>query len=248
MDKLTKLCILFFLTTTATAAPEDTRWYQVEIIVFKNLDVFAGGSENWDHARVPVDYPMGSSTLETYKLVPKNQLNLQGAKNFLDKHRNYQVLTHLGWIQPAYSSDTAAPVRVTGGTTIEIQKQEPDRTELLFYQQDPLEQPDQSPTNLHQLEGFVTLMVNRYIHLEVNLALREYEHESSHVEVIEMEPTEVDLVDELGAGLYHYQLLHQRRIRTGEIHYFDHPLFGVIAQVNLAMAPDAITDALQGAP
>ncbi len=248
MHKLTRFCFLLFLAATVSAAPEERRWYQVELVVFKNLDVFAGASENWNYARVPVDYPLGSSTLEKYLSTPKNQLNLQGTVNFLNKHRNYQVLVHRGWIQPAYSSDTAAPVRVTGGTAIEIQARKPDRTDLPFYQQDPLEEIIEAPSYLNQLEGFITLMVNRYIHLEINLTLREYEQESASVEVIEIEPEETGLVDELGARMYHYQLLHQRRVRTGEIHYFDHPKFGVIAQVNPAMPPDPLPDRLQQAP
>jgi hypothetical protein len=35
-----------------------------------------------------------------------------------------------------------------------------------------------------------------------------------------------------------YRLSERRRIRSGELHYFDHPRFGVIARVTPYQAPD----------
>ena len=43
-----------------------------------------------------------------------------------------------------------------------------------------------------------------------------------------------------------YVLDEKRRVRSGELHYFDHPMFGVIAQVNPYAAP--ATDSPVDAP
>ena len=67
------------------------------------------------------------------------------------------------------------------------------------------------------LEGTITLVRERFLHLAVDLVLQST-----------------------------YVLDEKRRVRSGELHYFDHPMFGVIAQVNPYKAP--ATDSPVDAP
>ena len=62
------------------------------------------------------------------------------------------------------------------------------------------------------LEGTITLVRERFLHLVVDLALQST-----------------------------YVLEEKRRVRSGELHYFDHPVFGVIAEVNSHAAPAPAT-------
>ncbi len=57
----------------------------------------------------------------------------------------------------------------------------------------------------HELDGSITLLREHYLHLAIDLALR-------------------------SSGTL-YRLDEARRIRSGELHYFDNPRFGVIARV-----------------
>jgi hypothetical protein len=59
-----------------------------------------------------------------------------------------------------------------------------------------------------QLDGTVTLVRERFLHLDVDLVLQSV-----------------------------YALDETRRVRSGERHYFDHPMFGVIAEVTPYSAP-----------
>jgi hypothetical protein len=59
-----------------------------------------------------------------------------------------------------------------------------------------------------QLDGTVTLVRERFLHLDVDLVLESI-----------------------------YTLDETRRVRSGERHYFDHPMFGVIAEVTPYSAP-----------
>ena len=59
-----------------------------------------------------------------------------------------------------------------------------------------------------QLDGTVTLVRERFLHLDVDLVLQSI-----------------------------YSLDETRRMRSGERHYFDHPMFGVIAEVTPYSAP-----------
>jgi hypothetical protein len=64
------------------------------------------------------------------------------------------------------------------------------------------------------LDGTITLLRERFLHLDVDLVLQ-----SS------------------------YSLDERRRVRSGELHYFDHPMFGVIAEVNPYEPPEPATPA-----
>ena len=75
------------------------------------------------------------------------------------------------------------------------------------------------------VEGNIRLVLERYLHLDVDLLQ----------------------LSARGAGAVGsapvYQLKEQRRIRSGELHYFDHPRFGMIARVTPYAAPEAATAA-----
>jgi hypothetical protein len=70
-----------------------------------------------------------------------------------------------------------------------------------------------------ELDGTVTLVRERFLHLNVDLVLQST-----------------------------YSLDEKRRLRSGERHYFDHPMFGVIAEVNPYVPPEPATPASETAP
>ena len=111
----------------------------------------------------------------------------------------YQPLLHLGWIQPTEGAAEAVPYR--------------------FSIKD---------SQHNDLSGSITLYKERYLHLELDLALS-------------------PAIDEYGVGSDFYtrgsidqmriaggrlhKLAQSRRVRAPSSHYFDHPLFGVIVRI-----------------
>ena len=74
------------------------------------------------------------------------------------------------------------------------------------------------------VEGSIRLVLERYLHLDVNL--------------VQMSARGA------GAGSVPvHELRENRRIRSGELHYFDHPRFGMIAQVTPYSVPETAEDA-----
>jgi hypothetical protein len=77
------------------------------------------------------------------------------------------------------------------------------------------------------IEGNVRLILERYLHLDVNLLLMS--SRGTGGAVYSDGPGSVPV----------YELREQRRIRSGELHYFDHPRFGMIARVTPYAIPEA---------
>jgi hypothetical protein len=117
----------------------------------------------------------------------------------LDNLDAYQPLVHLGWIQTTKSAANAVPYQ------IHIRDQGRD-----------------------DVTGSITLYRERYLHLELDLALDpavdEYGTESDFYSG--------DITgDTHASGRKQHKLTESRRIQASSSHYFDHPLFGVIARI-----------------
>jgi hypothetical protein len=73
------------------------------------------------------------------------------------------------------------------------------------------------PGGQPRLEGTVRLSVSRYLHLDVDLLLNR------------LAPAATDMSP--GIGYQGFRLKGHRRMRSGELHYIDHPVIGVLALV-----------------
>ena len=80
------------------------------------------------------------------------------------------------------------------------------------------------PVQLHQLDGNITVFAQRYLHLAIDLWWLQHNDGSSVVNG--------ESLPEEGARVFHIE--EQRRVRLNELHYFDHPRFGVLAMVTRA--------------
>lgn len=75
------------------------------------------------------------------------------------------------------------------------------------------------------VSGTVTLLKERYLHLDVDLRM------TTGAAVT------APYADSPGSAPV-YRLSERRRIRSGELHYFDHPRFGMIARVTPYVSPE----------
>lgn len=197
-----RLTTLLLLLAAAAAAPAlgAERSYQVELLIFERNN--AGGGEVWPELPEMPDVTRArelSSAGNSFGIVPASQLKLGGAKNRLAAARGYKVLKHIGWRQPGLSRDRAVAVHLSEG---------PFRRTAMGGRPQP------------RLDGTVRLVLSRYLHLEVDLALRD-----------ESSAEAVDLDDFASAPPTIYRLIDSRRMRSGELHYLDHPKLGIIALV-----------------
>lgn len=126
-------------------------------------------------------------------------LELNSIFRRLEQLDAYRPLVHLGWIQTTKSAAQAVAYQ------IHIRDQ-----------------------NRDDVTGSITLYRERYLHLELDLALNP---------VVDEYGTGSDfytkaIIEQMQAtGRKQHKLAESRRIRDSSSHYFDHPLFSVIARI-----------------
>ena len=131
--------------------------------------------------------------------IESSSLELNSIFRRLEQLDAYQPLVHLGWIQTTKSAAEAVAYQ------IHIRDQ-----------------------NRDDVTGSITLYRERYLHLELDLALNP---------VVDEYGTGSDfytkaIIEQMQAtGRKQHKLAESRRIRDSSSHYFDHPLFGVIARI-----------------
>jgi hypothetical protein len=232
------------LLISAAALAQEPDWYTVEMVLFERTDGSGPENERW-----PYDpgFPDLSGSVElseiggaggdakNFRRVGRQALQLEGVYRRLRNLPGIRPLAHLAWRQIGLDADKAIPVHITSGDGQQVFSGE------------------RIPT----LEGTARLHRARYLHLELDL--RYFRPDLSA-----LQPTPAATPSEPeapagppGAGAepteglqqptpretvpMYFRLTESRRMRSREIHYFDHPYFGVIALITPYEPPKATT-------
>ena len=233
------------------------RWFQIEILAFKNPTTKVDNPEVWpafSQIEHPEDYielrnsnrnlslsePLSSTridefindgSLSSFRALSSEHYQLRGERNRLDAQDGYQVLFHDVWNQPVPNREEVIPIRLEGGEQYGRQ---------------------------YEFQGYINLYVERYLHLAADLHLTEFKISEDPFSVIEtpeltlpsLQPptTEDDFTsllndnspfinidlegsDEFYVSVADIELKENRRMRSREIHYFDNPKFGVLVYI-----------------
>jgi len=193
MDSLNRLCtgtailLLLLLPATLPAAQKKAApWYDIEIVLFSIAD--RGSSEQW-----PLD-PGAPDTGDTvgissFQQLPPRDWKLSAEDRALSRSRGrYRSLMHLAWRQPVLGRTRAKPIYIRSRKTL----------------------ADGYPV----LEGRIRVSVGRYLHLDLDLLLRDRIREADGM-----------------ADFQAFRFVSSRRMRSGETHYIDHPRIGALVRI-----------------
>jgi len=147
-------------------------------------------------------------------LLTEDEYQLSDALRKFELLEAYETIMHVGWTQPTYPEEETPPIEL----------------QLLG------ETPD-------GLNGTLTLYLSRYLHLVVDLAL------DAPVEVIDLsgEDSFFSFADarrqyrgdfDAPPQPVRYRIQENRIVRNGELRYFDHPKFGVLARIARVEEPE----------
>lgn len=228
VSKRLSLGLLPLLAVTAFAQdaleeePPEIRRYTVEMIIFAYKQNVATGSEIFvPDEPPPVDLLLDGETVEPvtinvvddafevefekYELVmlAEEEFTLLDAYERLDNLGAYTPLLHFGWTQPTY------PEEVTEARPLSSFVTPPEG-----------------------LAGDLKLYLSRYLHLAVNLQLDGPVDETARRPVPGSSAFGPSRAEEAIRYPVRYRIEEDRIFRNGEVRYFDHPKFGILAKIS----------------
>jgi Peptidoglycan-binding protein, CsiV len=169
--------------TNALAAEQE---YDIEVVIVEEISGRYAKSENWP--MIPEENANKSSSdnksiqnEKRIRYLPATSYKLADEALKISDSKEYKVLIHTAWRQTGLDKQAAFPVHITSSNS----------------------EPDQ---NSSYIEGDVTLVMSRYLHVSGDLTY--YKAESG--------------------GYVPYPVKFDRRMKSRETHYIDHPMIGVL--------------------
>ena len=188
--------------------------YTVELVVFSYQENVAVGSELFpaDQIAEPSD--------EIEEIVIEDRVRRHpDAVGLTSVFLSEEEFTMHDVVEQLELLDAYEPMMHVGWTQTGFPLQDTDALDLRVFGEPPV-----------GLDGTFTLYLARYLHLVVDLSM------DAPVEVIEIEfdddsSYQLEDLAPLNGPVY-YRIQEDRIVKNGEIRYFDHPKFGVVAKVN----------------
>ena len=237
MNKLIHSLLFLLLALPAMAQEsvdateeQEIRRYTVEIIVFKYAQEVSSGSEVFLGEKNTIDETPVRDDLEILDALPpepeeeepgeplpdielvlleKDDYQLNNIEDMLRRVDAYEPIMHFGWTQATWPEE---------------------ETEAL-----PLYRFAEPPAGL---DGSLKLYLSRYLHLVVDLQLDAPGVTSMSQDEVEQAGDIQTVGDLLGyasdqpqRGPVRYHIEENRILKNGELRYYDHPKFGVLAKV-----------------
>lgn len=247
---LTAFSLCFVSLSHAQADDQEQTWYEVSLAIFKHKNSVTG-NEKWRRPdELKLSFPAG-----IVKLDRKEQADVTGqqvvatdsseadlprqedliafqdsspsdqefkqALASIELSSNYEVMLKNTWQQPALDKNQAIPVLVQAGNEYD---------------------------GYFELEGSITLVVSRYLHIKADLWLADYiqqvemaapwwqsdnlfNEQQGEYQSIQLGDFSSQETTTRYESVRTVVLNESRRMRSGELHYMDHPLFGIIVKV-----------------
>ncbi len=224
-------------TAVPAQATEADEWYEVEVIVFRQWEQGGRHAERWPTRAGLPHYPLwqipagcdaaagpdelgieddpASAEIETEELdaeetrllcLPDERRRLTAHWGALTRSDAYQPLYHLAWLQPGLGRDRAVAVPVP------YHWQPPTEAEA---HGPALRDPQYEPPAF----GLIRVYRERFLHAVIDLRL--------HWRAV---GRDFDADEQIRAPLH--RMSEHRRMRSGELHYLDHPAMGVLILIH----------------
>lgn len=228
-------------------AIHEESWYQVEILVFAREGLTT--SEYWrldqrpslvpENAIIPAadgallpeqadSLDQRAARLGAWRTLGEEDRILRDMLARMEKQGDYRVLFHQAWRQPVRERASAFPLYLTGGEQRPVAATETVKSKHLDFGLPPLEtdaaepaahggistditsDSQTQPALQPELQGMIRLHRSRYLHVEPDLWFMSQSADGQP---------------------YWVRINQNRRMRSDELHYLDHPLFGLLVRL-----------------
>lgn len=214
----TAVLILSTITNSLCHAA-DEKWYRVEVLVIESKDKSAL-QEEW-----PLDpgkptfanaVTLSNDPQAEISLLNDNQLTLGRAKKRLQQ--SHRLIMHKGWRQMLSEKQTAQTIHLSGGQTY-------------------------SENNEPEVDGIIKLSTGRYMNVDADLVFNkpmklitsgpvELGTDNTQTTAHFTEVQSQNWQNDPEVKLQSFRLKESSRLKADEIHYIDHPLYGIIIVVS----------------
>lgn len=223
--------LFLILSLILSHAVSAASWYQVEVIVFDRVNPNLDG-EQWQNEEFKIRNNMvelqaadaelaAEEGLVPYMILDNNRNRLNGAYRVLKLSSGYRPLLHVSWQQAATERRQSRYVH--------MQKLDGEEAIAVAEPTEPAEEPDFleefiMPERI--VDGSIRIRSGFYLHADIDLSyFKELPAENKIIR-----SSEESFIAALDKTVI--KLKETRKIKLNEIHYFDHPMYGVILQVS----------------
>ncbi len=250
MKKLISFLLLFICALPTTAA---ARQFDIELIVFKRLINPEQIDESWPDELPAIDFTdvglLDDSEYRKRKGIftrPRSAFQLTNQAEKLEQHAGYEVLLHQMWRQGDRGKSSAPRIRLRGSKNYSnLYHSDGSQKNSETNHSDGTPQEEMIDQFLYELDGKIQIYVQHYLFLETTLDLKVPQSREVILETTTLDSEKTESEDTVQIGnltevsptvqqkhvLKSYRMQQKRRMKSGEIHYLDHPLMGVIIQV-----------------
>lgn len=205
--------ISLLLLTTAAAHAETTR-YNIDVVIFEDASARYLNSEQWPIIHHPEDL---SPADPTGKPVDKAAVNQQDSRDInITHHASDALAGHIAKLESSarYNILLQQSWQQTGLSDTDAINVHIDTTTA--------EIPDNGNNKLKSsLQGTLKLILGRYLHLHTDLLYKRPKQSN--------DSTSATLN---GRRYNEFEIKSQRKMRSNELHYIDHPLIGILVLVS----------------
>ncbi|HIF51790.1 MAG TPA: hypothetical protein EYQ42_09750 [Thiotrichaceae bacterium] len=233
---LIKSSFIVFVLIFSQAHAEES-WYQVEAIVFDRTYPDLDG-EQWQNQEFKIRNNMvelqlsdnvynSELDLAPFMILDKEQNRMNGVYRRLKLSNEYRPLYHVSWQQEASERRESRHVHIL--------KLDGERV-IAFTAITDSELPEEEPEFLDEL--ITTPELNKIIDGSIRIRSGFYLHADIELSYFTQIPPENKILRSSEESFSGFQektvvkLKETRKIKLNEIHYFDHPMYGVILQVS----------------
>jgi len=198
---------LFAMANTGFSADEDVTVFDIEMIVFDRSGEDAGFTEIWPDDPGEPDWESLSTPGSEEGLSDSEWKLGQEAYKLEHKSRGLNPHIHTAWRQVIRKGEKASPIHLKSEQT--------------------------TINGMPLMEGLVSVSVNRYLHVKLDMILRK--DRVSAGEELEGGMPEIGMLE---TGDQRFRMQEHRRMRSGELHYLDHPMMGALIKIDRSETAD----------
>lgn len=154
---------------------------------------------------------LDSNLPQAFRSLHSREFTLNKIARSVRRSSRYELVMHKAWLQPIQAKPT--PILIQAG-----------------------EQYD----DLFEIDGTLSFSRSRFLHLSADLLFTQFEPKYSQQQILSVTNQNTKYPDlakleknrDTHIAIQSLPLKHARRMRSSVLHYIDHPLFGILVQIN----------------